>query len=145
MYVDVIDRITDYENIEQVHFPVKKVFILVTDTMYTPQRLDSENLESCKNLETILLDRSGIRRREYHSSVYKIGNTPWYVVCEGASPLQTFHEAAMSNERLQLFSREISISFIKLLKKLLWDDLRTRDTCEVVLVTGKKILACLIT
>lgn len=105
--------------------------------MFTPSKLDGDHLESANNLETILLNRSGIRKRQYHNSVYKIKGTTWYVVCEGASPLQTFHEAAMANKRLQSFSREITMAFYKTLKTTLWEDLRTRDTCEVILVRGK--------
>lgn len=139
-FTDITERIIDYEAQEGVHFPIKKLFILVPDSMFTANTLDGENLEKRRNLEAINCNRSGIQKRTYHNSVYKITNTDWYVTVEGASPLQTYYEAMRSEPRLKLFRKEIAIAFYNTLKHALWKERQTRDLCEVIHIKGEFVL-----
>lgn len=105
--------------------------------MFTANKLDCDNLETRRNLEPIECNRSGIQKRAYHNSVYKITNTDWYVTVEGASPLQTYYEAMRSEPRLKIFRKEIAIAFYNTLKKALWTERQTRDLYEVIHIRGE--------
>lgn len=105
--------------------------------MFTANKLDGDNLETRRNLETIKCNRSGIQKRTYHNSVYKITNTDWYVTVEGASPLQTYYEAMRADPRLKSFRKEIAIAFYNTLKDALWKERQTRDLYEVIHIRGE--------
>lgn len=131
----IVERMEDYEARRHVAFPVKKLFILVPDSMYTPSTLNAPTLDVQTPLEKLLLNRAGSFRREYHNSVYKIqGTGGWYVVTEGATPLKTFQEAlaTAAAAHLQRYRKEIVSSFVRHLKELLLNDPDCRDLCEVV-------------
>lgn len=110
---------------------------MVPDSMYSPDTFSSDNLVMSKNLETVLLNRAGNASRPYNNTMYKISGTDWYVAIEGASPLQTVYESMAADPRLRHLRKEILASFVNALRKLLWDDLKCRNLCEVVQVDGK--------
>lgn len=132
------DRIDDYEDREHVRFPVKKLFILVPDSMYTPNTLDGPTLTARSTLEPLVLNRAGIPKRVYHNAVYCIENTGgWYVAAEGASPLKTYYEALRSSNGggggdLERYRPEILAAFVHQLRRLLTEDEDCRDLYEVV-------------
>lgn len=134
--LDIKERIEDYEDSQEVNIPIKKLFVLVPESMYTPGKLNCENLAVSRNLETVVMNRAGISNRTYHNTVYKIKDTTWYVVMEGASPLQTFYEAMDRDARLKALRHEIVVSFVKKLRELLNNDQECRHLCEVVHFNG---------
>lgn len=140
----IVERMEDYEASRHVRFPVKKLFILVPESMYTPNTLDAKTLQVQTPLEKLLLNRAGSFKREYHNSVYKIEATDnWYVVTEGATPLKTFQEAlstaAAGHLKLERYRTAIVSSFVCHLKELLFKDLDCRDLCEVVQFADRNV------
>lgn len=127
----------DYEDNQEVTFPVKKLFILVPNSLYTPGKLSGDNLILARNLESIFLNRAGIAKRSYFNSVYKIKDTNWYVTVEGASPLLTFYQAMAGNDVLRQHREAIVLSFVAKLRQLLLEDPSCRNLCEVVHINGE--------
>lgn len=126
----------DFEAVQKVSVPIKKLFILVPESMYTPDTFSSDGLVVSKNLETVEMNRAGNAKRPYNNTMYKINTTTWYAAIEGASPLQTVYESMTADPRLKHLRKEIVTSFVKELRKLLWDDLKCRNLCEVVQIDG---------
>lgn len=146
MSKNIRERIEDYESRQHVRVPVKKLFVLAPDSMYTPNRLSDGGGSTCSgSLEPLVLNRAGCINRTYHNSVYRIGSSDagggasdwWYVVAEGATPLITFQEALRCSDPdagrvLRRFRDEITASFVRHLRRLLYEDPACRDLCEVV-------------
>lgn len=113
---------------------IKKLFILLPSSLYLPpdlKEISNDWMESAgvnksitkkliknnfwnikiffffKNLETIILDRSGVKSRTYHKTVYRLRtkgpeiiNAKYiYLAVEGASPLQTFFESQQKSHK----------------------------------------------
>lgn len=147
------ERCDVYEDIQSagavrqpVRIPVKKLFVLVPDSMYTANTLDTATLRVCSPLEPVVVNRAGCAKRVYHNTVYSMaatttaaeaaGSGRWYVVAEGATPLKTFYEALRSADgssaELERYRAEIVASFVQHLRRLLHNDEDCRDLCEVV-------------
>lgn len=132
---------------QPVRIPVKKLFVLVSDSMYTANTLETATLRLCTPLEAVVLNRAGCTKRMYHNTVYSMaasaetagsatGSGRWYVVAEGATPLTTFYEALRSTDgrsgELERYRAEIVTVFVQHLRQLLHDNEDCRDLCEVV-------------
>ncbi|XP_051159019.1 stimulator of interferon genes protein homolog [Leptopilina boulardi] len=148
----LIGRIEKFEDHHNVSFPVKKLFILVPSSFYTPPDLkESSNnwLEAIPNdikydKDGVTQNRAGVSKRQYQNTFYKIipggiGNVKEntvHVVTEGASPLLTFFEVQQQSHRYsntyREFKKEIGKSFYRTLKQLLNDNPDCRDLCELV-------------
>lgn len=142
--VDIKERMEDFEDSQLVKVPIKKLFILVPDSMYTPQSFSSDSMVISRNLEPLRVRRAGNVSRSYDNTMYKLTNTDWYAAIEGASPLQTVYESMEADPRLKHLRKEILASFVKALRRLLWDDLKCRNLCEVVQVNGELDLKSII-
>lgn len=136
---DIKERMEDFEDAQKVKVPIKKLIILVPDSMFTPDTFNSDTLITSRNLESVFLNRAGNVSRPYNNTMYKIADTDWYAAIEGASPLQTVYESMAADPRLKHLRKEIVTSFVKALRKLLWEDLKCRNLCEVVQIDGKFI------
>lgn len=98
----------------------------------------SKILEQAKTLESIRLDRAGVKRREYKNSMYRIkSSNKWYVAAEGATPLLTFKEALPHHPSIKLLQREIVIKFYNTLKELIYNNEATRGLCELIFYDGE--------
>lgn len=135
--IDIKERLEDFEDAQQVTVPIKKLFIMVPDSMFTPDTFNSDSLITSRQLEAVLHNRAGNAKRPYNNTMYKINHTNWYIAIEGATPLQTVYESMVADDRLKHLRKEILASFVTALRKLLWDDLKCRNLCEVVQVNGK--------
>lgn len=134
---DIQERMEDFEDAQQVQVPIKKLFVLVPDSMFTPDTFSRCGMITSRNLESVYLNRAGHVSRPYNNTMYKITDTNWYAAIEGASPLQTVYESMVADPRLKHLRKEILASFVKELRKLLWDDLKCRNLCEVVQINGE--------
>lgn len=142
----------NHHHISGSAFPVKKLFILIPQNLYTPTDLqevstdwpyDSEYwMEAAVSLESQEIDRAGVKQRTYKNSVYKIWNRdikdarPVYVVAEGATPLKTFNEVIQMNARMSRVFKDhqhdIVLAFYKTLRDLIREDDDCRDVCEII-------------
>ncbi|PSN57072.1 hypothetical protein C0J52_01737 [Blattella germanica] len=133
-------------------FPIKKLFILIPQNLYTPTDLKEVScdpsdrtkywMESAQSLEAQELDRAGVKKRVYKNSVYKIRNPDAdqdayiYVVAEGATPLKTLYDVIEMNPRMSaIFKKhraEIVSSFYKTLLNILNESEECRGLCEVI-------------
>lgn len=98
----------DYEDNEKCIIPVKKLFILIPSSSYITKDLKQSSnwFEHAKNLQTIKVDRAGVKKRTYFSTMYKIipdgpdsGKKPVYLATEGATPVLTNLEVQLNNHR----------------------------------------------
>ncbi|KAL7286661.1 hypothetical protein TKK_0019156 [Trichogramma kaykai] len=140
-----------------ISVPVKKMFILIPSSSYIPTDLKDISdgwLEHSKNLEMIVMDRAGVKKRTYHNTVYKLHTEgpktrgkSIFLATEGATPLKTFLETKDQSLRYggiyKEFNREIVRNFYLTLKKLLADNPSCGDYCELVYyedyIGGKKV------
>lgn len=122
-----IQNVQAFEAREGIVVPVRKLFIIITKSMYSPpdlqlfnkeNRPDLSKLESCsgqlpsfpdiddavmfQSLEDRSRDVGGIRNRSYKNTAYKIHRQrgpPVYLVAECATPLYTLYRV-MENKEL---------------------------------------------
>ncbi|XP_050549930.1 stimulator of interferon genes protein isoform X2 [Spodoptera frugiperda] len=122
-----IQNVQAFEAREGIVVPVRKLFIIITKSMYSPpdlqlfnkeNRPDLSKLESCsghlpsfldiddavmfQSLEDRSRDVAGIRNRSYKNTAYKIHRQrgpPVYLVAECATPLYTLYRV-MENKEL---------------------------------------------
>ncbi|XP_026741788.1 stimulator of interferon genes protein-like isoform X3 [Trichoplusia ni] len=106
-------NVTSYEATHGVVVPVKKLFVVITKSLYSPPNLELFNkpqddvikLESCLSLEFVKKDVAGVKDRIYKNSVYKLRragsppSAPAYLVAECATPLHTLRRV-MDNRDL---------------------------------------------
>ncbi|XP_063984278.1 stimulator of interferon genes protein homolog isoform X2 [Diachasmimorpha longicaudata] len=135
-----------YEGEQGVTIPVKKMFILIPRSGHIPPDLcDASHqwLEGTTNLEHIVTDRAGVKRRNYKNTVYKIhpnglgkGHRPIYVVTEGATPMLTFWEILSHDHRqtatFKQNKMQIISAFYKVLSELIDNDPECQDVCELI-------------
>ncbi|XP_026669308.1 stimulator of interferon genes protein [Ceratina calcarata] len=141
----LIEKIEDYEDINNIQICVHKLFILIPSSSYIPPDLvDASNkwMEGTMDLSNEVRNRGGVKRREYHNTVYKIypdgqkTNAPLYLVVEGASPLVTLYEmttrAHAETEVYRSHSKDIIRKFYEKLKDLLDNDPECANTYELI-------------
>ncbi|CAK1550320.1 unnamed protein product [Leptosia nina] len=99
-FVGFQENIEKYQNRERVVFPVQKLFIIITKSLYCPPNLKGFNrkkfpyLEACQSFEDVKKDVAGVKNRIYRNSAYKIHRKegqPVYIAAECATPLHTLH------------------------------------------------------
>ncbi|KAF9421238.1 hypothetical protein HW555_002710 [Spodoptera exigua] len=143
-----LENIKIYESREGVVFPVKKLFVVVTKSLFSPPALEEFNktgrddlpkLEACSSLSEIEKDVAGIKNRIYRSTAYKIYRPNARPVCictEGGTPLNTLHRvlknSELSEELAGINREEIVLDFLTTLRKLIAKSPECRDKCEIV-------------
>ncbi|EDW01242.1 GH23281 [Drosophila grimshawi] len=132
-------RMTDYEDSQNVKFGLRRLIILVPDEMFVKGLIDSPLFEKAKPLETHFINRAGVNRPFKHD-VYrlnrKINNTSYYFAIEGATPMLSFfdamHHQLSATWQMQEMKREIWLKFCKHLKGLLSTWPETRNEVELI-------------
>lgn len=135
------ERIQDYEDTEGVYIPIKKLFILIPQSLHTKPKIQSSSMHAVKHLETVILDRAGVKR-PFKNAVYRVSgcgperNLTWYVVLEGATPMMSFYEGltyrlTCTGEMYDM-KREITLQFYRALKKIVTNCPDTKDLVELV-------------
>ncbi|XP_043275968.1 stimulator of interferon genes protein isoform X2 [Venturia canescens] len=140
-------KMEQYEGVQNVTIPVKKLFILIPESGHIPPNLKEASdgwLESTTSLESEVRDRAGVTGRPYKNTVYKIhpgggerrSRRPIYVTTEGATPMMTLWEilrhAHPQTDVYREHRHEIVVRFYETLKELLNSDPSCRDSCELV-------------
>ncbi|KAJ8680514.1 hypothetical protein QAD02_016301 [Eretmocerus hayati] len=144
----ILHAMETYEGNHNVKIPVKKLFILIPSSSYIPpdlREISSDWLESAQMLDTVAIDRAGVKNRTYHNTIYilhskgpneKKTGIAIHLAVEGATPLKTFSETQHSVHRYaplyREFNQEIIHNFYTTLKDLLEDNPDCRDYCELV-------------
>ncbi|OXU29991.1 hypothetical protein TSAR_001108 [Trichomalopsis sarcophagae] len=142
----ILNALETFESKNKVTVPVKKLFILIPSSSYIPpdlKEISNNWLEYVQPLETIAIDRAGVKNRTYHNTIYKFrSNGPnkagksYYLATEGATPLKTFLEVQDNSHRYAAlyreFNREIIKSFYTTLQNLLNDNPDCKHYCELV-------------
>nr|XP_026501041.1 stimulator of interferon genes protein-like [Vanessa tameamea] len=151
-FVGFEENINIYEAKQGVVFPVKKLFIVITKSLYCPPDLKQFNkknqrlpyLEACQSLEDVEKDVAGVKNRTYRNSAYKIyraGRAPVYLAAECASPLHTLHRVlerrALHPELLDIDTQEIVSDFCTMLRSIISRSSDCRDKCELVFYDDK--------
>ncbi|XP_047992276.1 stimulator of interferon genes protein-like isoform X2 [Leguminivora glycinivorella] len=96
------EQIREAEADQRVIFPVRRLFIVITKSLFCPPNLEHFNkndpmqpsMEACRSLSDVQKDVAGVRDRVYRNTTYKIrrhpdDHKPVYVVAECATPLHT--------------------------------------------------------
>ncbi|XP_023300147.2 stimulator of interferon genes protein [Lucilia cuprina] len=141
------ERMQLYENKHKVKFAVKRLFILVPNTMFINSKIESKILQKdgVMPLETVVKNRAGVSR-PFKNDVYRfnrtIDGTYYYVAMEGATPMLSFFEALSfqpsTTWQMKEMKREILLKFYKHLKYLLNKWPETQGKAEVILYNSYK-------
>ncbi|XP_065370374.1 stimulator of interferon genes protein homolog isoform X2 [Calliphora vicina] len=142
------ERMTLYENQHKVKFAVKRLFIMIPNTMFINSKIDSKILhrDGVMPLETIVKNRAGVAR-PFKNDVYRfnipINGTYYYVAMEGATPMLSFFEALSfqpsTTWQMKEMKREILLKFYKHLNYLLNKWPETQGKAELVLYNKKNL------
>ncbi|KAL0821418.1 hypothetical protein ABMA28_004900 [Loxostege sticticalis] len=146
-FVGFAENIRVYEQNESVIFPVKRLFIVVTKSLYCPPDLKLFNkekpglpyLEACKSLEDVMKDVAGVRNRIYRNSAYKIhrpNKPPVYLAVECATPIHTLH-LVLKNRKLYeeldgINEAEVVHDFTTMLRSIISKSPECQNKCEIV-------------
>lgn len=110
----LLERMTQYEQDNDVVLAVKKLIILMPRSCYIEPELGvggDDDIEVANHMDELKISRAGTRERKYTNTVYKIRNgddSPYYCVAEGASPLLTLNdmqecgELTVEQKRMQM-------------------------------------------
>uniref|UniRef100_A0A0A9XJH5 STING ligand-binding domain-containing protein n=1 Tax=Lygus hesperus TaxID=30085 RepID=A0A0A9XJH5_LYGHE len=134
-------RVQQYKKEQQLQkekFP-EKIFVIVHKSGFSPNSYDDHSrFESRKKMEFEVEGRSGIRRRRYQTSVYKVkshdGKEEITVVMEGAPCLRQLYEAAKVNPALKEMSDIVISTFMTKIRAKIDNDGYCRGLCELVYV-----------
>ncbi|XP_021195854.3 stimulator of interferon genes protein homolog [Helicoverpa armigera] len=143
-----LENIRAYEDNQGVVFPVKKLFIVVTKSLYSPPALKDYNksdrndvarIEACSALSTIQKDVAGVKDRTYKNTAYKIYRPTGRPVClsvEGGTPLATLFRVLrnrdLSEELEGLDREEVVKDFLTSLRKIIDKSPECRGKCELI-------------
>ncbi|KAI5634915.1 hypothetical protein NE865_12398 [Phthorimaea operculella] len=110
-----VEKIRKWENGQGVVFPVKKLLLVITKSLYCPpdlrefnkhDRPDLPRIEPCvdKSLEVVEKDVAGVKNRRYSNTTYVIkwddnSHPPVYLAAECATPLHTLY-GVLNNHQL---------------------------------------------
>lgn len=143
----LLEKIEDYidrQKLTDSSFPIKKLFIVIPSSAYTPSKLSEIAdgwMEPAGSLESHILNRAGVTDRVYKNSVYRIKNPdtdeePIYVAAEGATPLKSLHDTISRSGENQAFYKkhlqELVALFYKSIRKIIKEDRDCCDLCELV-------------
>ncbi|CAG4988235.1 unnamed protein product [Colias eurytheme] len=145
-FVGFEENINIYEARHNVVFPVKKLFIIITKSLYCPPDLKHFNktdknlpyLEACQSLEGIEKDVAAVKNRKYCNSAYKIHRAapPLYLAVECATPLHTLHRVlekrALCEELGTVNVKEVVDDFCRTLETLIEKSPDCRGKCVLV-------------
>uniref|UniRef100_A0A2A4IUF5 STING ligand-binding domain-containing protein n=1 Tax=Heliothis virescens TaxID=7102 RepID=A0A2A4IUF5_HELVI len=143
-----LENIRAYEDNQGVVFPVKKLFVVVTKSLYSPPALvdfnksdrhDVAKLEACSALSTIQKDVAGVLGRTYKNTAYKIYRRAARPVCvsaEGGTPLATLFRVLrnrdLSDELVGLDREEVVKDFLTFLRKIIDKSPECSGKCELI-------------
>ncbi|XP_047521658.1 stimulator of interferon genes protein-like [Pieris napi] len=147
-FIGFEENIRNYENCQGgVVFPVKKLFIVITKSLYCPPDLKEFNkkdpslpyLEACQSLGDVQKDQAGVKNRIYRNSAYKIhraGTDPVYLAVECATPLHTLHKVLKNRtiyeELGSINAEEVVSDFCETLGTIIRKTPECRGKCELV-------------
>ncbi|XP_045488869.1 stimulator of interferon genes protein isoform X2 [Pieris rapae] len=147
-FIGFEENIRNYENSQGgVVFPVKKLFLVITKSLYCPPDLKEFNkkdpslpyMEACQSLEDVQKDQAGVKNRIYRNSAYKIhraGTDPVYLAVECATPLHTLHKVLMNRtiyeELGSIDAEEVVSDFCETLQTIMRKTPECRGKCELV-------------
>lgn len=132
-------RIENYEASNGVEFAVKRLMILIPNSLHTRPVIESPLMErqDRKPLEGVRRDRAGVSR-PFINDVYRItiDGKPYYITVEGATPLLSYFDALnfhlTSTWQMKAMQKEIMIKFYRFLKNILEKWPATQEQCELV-------------
>ncbi|KAG7312548.1 hypothetical protein JYU34_002077, partial [Plutella xylostella] len=124
-------KISTFESREGVVFPVRRLFIVITRSLYCPPDLALLNhphrrgatIEACQSLDDVSRSVAGVIGRVYRNTVYKIVRPPApapapgrapapprpvYLAAECATPLHTLHKV---KTRSQLYDELVNADY----------------------------------
>ncbi|XP_045522046.1 stimulator of interferon genes protein-like isoform X2 [Pieris brassicae] len=147
-FIGFEENIRNFENSQGgVVFPVKKLFIVITKSLYCPPDLKEFNkkdpslpyMEACQSLGDVKKDQAGVKNRIYRNSAYKIhraGTDPVYLAVECATPLHTLHKVLKNRtiyeELGSINSEEVVSDFCETLGTIIRKTPECRGKCELV-------------
>ncbi|KPJ02478.1 Transmembrane protein 173 [Papilio xuthus] len=147
-FVGFEENMDKYAAKQGIVFPVKRLFIIISKSMYCPpdlkhfnkaNREDLPYLEACQSLEEIEKDVAGVKNRTYRNSAYKIyrsGKPPVYLSAECATPLHTLHrvlqKTALYEDLAKVNVPEVVSDFCRTLASVIAKSPECRDKCELV-------------
>ncbi|XP_014361383.2 stimulator of interferon genes protein isoform X2 [Papilio machaon] len=147
-FVGFEENMDIYAAKQGIVFPVKRLFIIITKSMYCPPDLkhfnkanrdDLSYLEACQSLEEIEKDVAGVKNRIYRNSAYKIyrpDKPPVYLSAECATPLHTLHrvlqKTAIYEDLAKVNVLEVVSDFCRTLSSIISKSPECRDKCELV-------------
>ncbi|XP_055854783.1 stimulator of interferon genes protein homolog [Episyrphus balteatus] len=132
-------RIENYASKHDVEFAVKRLMILIPNSLHTRPVIESPLMErqDKQPLEGVRRDRAGVSR-PYINDVYRIliDEKPYYITVEGATPLLSYFDALnfylTSTWQMKAMQKEIMIKFYRYLKNILEKWPATQEQCELV-------------
>ncbi|XP_072944738.1 stimulator of interferon genes protein isoform X2 [Epargyreus clarus] len=146
--VGLVQNMTRFEDKHNIVFPVKRLIIVITKSLYCPPDLkafnkenrdDLPHLEARQSLQDVQRDVAGVKNRTYRNSVYKIvrpGHAPVSLAAECATPLHTLHRVM---ERRALYEHlanvdvdEVVQDFCSTLQAIIDKSPDYRGKCELV-------------
>ncbi|XP_050664809.1 stimulator of interferon genes protein-like isoform X2 [Leptidea sinapis] len=146
-FVGFEENINIYEASQGVVFPVKKLFIIITKSLYCPPDLKHFNkknqrlpyLEACRSLFEVEKDVAGVKGRTYRNSAYKIhrqNEPPVYLAAECATPLHTLHKALERRTLSEMLGNvdveQVVSEFCSTLQQIIARSPDCRDKCQLV-------------
>ncbi|KAJ8712035.1 hypothetical protein PYW07_004877 [Mythimna separata] len=143
-----LENMRVYEDRQGVVFPVRKLFIVATKSLYSPpqledlnppDRIDVAKVEACSPLTEIEKNVAGVRNRIYKNFAYKIyrpGRLPVYLSAIGGTPMYTLYKVLRNRDLSQEIAginREETVSdFFKALRSIIAKSPECRDKCELI-------------
>lgn len=132
-------RIENYESKHGVEFAVKRLIILIPNSLHTRPVIESPLMErqDRQPIECVRRDRAGVAR-PYSNDVYRIiiDDKPYYIAVEGATPLLSYFDAMnlelTSTWQMRAMQREVMLKFYRYLKIILEKWPATQEKCELV-------------
>ncbi|KAL4714249.1 hypothetical protein ACJJTC_009601 [Scirpophaga incertulas] len=147
-YVGFDENIRVYEANQSVRLPVKRLFIIITKTLYSPPDLKDFNkpgrpdlayVEACKSLDTVIKDVAGVKNRTYKNSAYKIvrkNAANVMITAECATPLHTLYlvlrNRAIYTDLEGINEAEVVRDFCEMLTSILEKNPDCNNKCEIV-------------
>ncbi|KAJ8714808.1 hypothetical protein PYW08_004789 [Mythimna loreyi] len=143
-----IQNIEAFESREGVVVPVKKLFIVITKSLYSPPDLQLFNkpnrddlpmLEACSSLDDLEKSIGGVKNRSYKNCAYRIyrpRGLPVSLIAECATPLHTLYKVIENKELYgdlgEVNVEEVCHDFCTTLKNILARSSECRDRVELV-------------
>ncbi|CAH0589301.1 unnamed protein product [Chrysodeixis includens] len=147
-FVGFEENIRRFESQQGVVFPVKKLFVIVTKSLFSPPDLKQFNkcnregastIEACRSLDEVEKDVAGVRGRIYKNTAYKIyrrARRPVCVAAECATLIHTLYRVTKNRDLYEVLADvnvdEIVADFINTLRKIIANSPECRGKCEII-------------